>query len=249
MVQNHLFQLMSLVALEPPSSMDADALRDRRADVLRAVRRWTPQEFRRHAVAAQYEGYLGEPGVAPGSRTPTFAAMRLYIDNWRWQGVPFSLRSGKGLARKVSEIVIPFKSPPLAMFPRANQRIAPNLLSICIQPDEGVHLRIDTKTPDAGFVAEPVDMEFHYNRRHGAVELPDAYERLLEDAMDGDASLFIRSDQIEQAWNIVDPLLQCWADPESGEIESYSIGSWGPPSADRLLADDGNHWRSICGSH
>ncbi len=249
MVQNHLLQLMCLVALEPPSAMDADALRNRRADVLHAVRRWTPHEFRQHAVAAQYEGYLDEPGVDSRSRTPTFAAMRLYIDNWRWQGVPFYLRSGKSLARKVSEIVIQFKSPPLSMFPRANQQFAPNLLSICIQPDEGVHLRFDTKTPDAGLIAEPVDMEFHYDRLQGAVELPDAYERLLEDAMEGDASLFIRADQIEQSWNIVDPLLQCWADPESGEFESYPPGTWGPRGADRLLAADGRQWRSICGGH
>ena len=247
MVQNHLFQLMCLVAMEPPSSMDSDALRDRRADVLRAVRRWSPHEFRRHAVAAQYEGYLSEPGVAENSRTPTYAAMRLYIDNWRWQGVPFYLRSGKGLAKKLSEIVIQFKAPPLSMFRRIGQRFAPNFLSVCVQPDEGIHLRFDTKTPDAGLLTEPVDMQFHYNKRHGAVELPDAYERLLEDAMDGDGSLFIRADQIEQAWNIVDPLLQCWADPGSGEIETYPRGSWGPRGADRLLSRDSFQWRSICG--
>ena len=247
MVQNHLLQLMCLVALEPPSSMDADALRDRRADVLRAVRRWTPHEFREHAVAAQYEGYLDEPGVASGSRTPTYAAMRLYIDNWRWQGVPFYLRSGKNLARKVSDIVIQFKSPPLSMFRRASQWFAPNLLAICIQPDEGIHLRFDTKTPDAGLITEAVDMEFHYGSRQGAVDMPDAYERLLEDAMQGDAGLFIRADQIEQAWNIVDPLLRCWADPGAGPVETYPRGSWGPQGADRLLARDGFQWRPICG--
>ena len=246
MVQNHLLQLMCLVALEPPSSMDANALRERRADVLRAVRRWTPHEFRRHAVAGQYEGYLDEQGVAPDSRTPTYAAMRLYVDNWRWQGVPFYLRSGKALAEKVSEIVIQFKSPPLSMFPRSEEGVPPNVLAICIQPNEGMHLSFDTKTPDAGLVVEPVDMEFHYARSLPGEELQDAYERLLEDAMEGDASLFMRSDQIEQAWNIVDPLLQCWADPGSGGIEAYPRGSWGPPSGDALLAADGFHWRHLC---
>lgn len=250
MVQNHLLQLLCLVAMEPPSSVDADAVRERKADVLRAVRRWSPHEFREHAAAAQYEGYRGEPGVAPSSRTPTYAAMRLYIDNWRWQGTPFYLRSGKALAAKASEIVVQFQRPPLSMFPRSGDLdIAPNLLSICIQPDEGIHLRIDAKTPDAGFVAEPVDLQFHYRDRREATELPEAYERLIEDAIAGDQGLFIRADQTEEAWSIVDPLLRCWEAPDAGALESYPRGSWGPPGADRLLSGDGAAWHSLCGQH
>jgi glucose-6-phosphate 1-dehydrogenase len=250
MVQNHLLQIMSLVAMEPPSVIDANALRDKKAEVLRSVRRWSPQEFREHAVAAQYEGYLDEPGVAEGSRTLTYAALRLYIDNWRWQGVPFYLRSGKALAEKVSEIVIQFKSPPLSMFPNVSGRsVAPNALSICIQPDEGVHLRFEAKVPDKGLATKPVDMSFHYDNAFGGQELPEAYERLLEDALGGDASLFIRADWIENAWNIVDPLLRCWADPASGLVQTYPVGSWGPQGAGDLLAQQGHVWQSLCGQH
>ena len=248
MVQNHLLQLLCMVAMEPPTSLDAYSIRDRKGDLLSAVRRWSPEEFREHAVAAQYEGYLDEPGVPPDSRTPTYAAMRLYVDNWRWEGVPFYLRSGKAMATKVSEIVIQFKSPPLSMFRRlGGQGFAPNLLSVCIQPDEGIHLQFDKKVPDSGFLTEEVDMEFHYRDRHDLSELPEAYERLLEDAMEGDAGLFIRADQIEEAWNIMDPLLQCWASVDPDGMRSYPQGSWGPGAADELLAQDGFRWRSLCG--
>ena len=250
MVQNHLLQLLCLIAMEPPSSVDAEAVRERKADVLRSVRRWSPHEFRDHAVAAAYAGYGDEPGVAPDSRTPTYAAMRLYVDNWRWQGTPFYLRSGKALAAKVSEIVVQFRHPPLSMFPRSGDLdVAPNLLSICVQPDEGIHLRIDMKTPDAGFVAEAVDLQFHYRDRRRSADLPEAYERLIEDAIAGDQGLFIRADQIEEAWRIVDPLLRCWEDPGAGALESYPRGSWGPPGADLLLRGDGAAWHALCGRH
>ena len=210
-----------MVALEPPSSMDADSLRDKKVEVLEAVRRWSREEFPKHAVGAQYEGYLGEEGVANDSRTPTYAAMRLYVDNWRWQGVPFYLRSGTATA---------------------------NALSVCIQPDEGFHLRFETKVPDQEMKTKPVDMDFHYQDEFTQA-LPEAYERLLEDAIEGDASLFIRGDQIEQAWNIVDPLLQCWADSTLGAVHSYDVGSWGPEAATALLAQDGYAWLNLCGQH
>ena len=249
MIQNHLMQLMCLVAMEPPESLAPESVRDRKGDLLRAVRRWNPEEFREHAVRAQYEGYRDEPGVAPGSVTPTYAALRLYVDNWRWQGVPFYLRSGKAMEAKVSEIIIQFKSPPLAMFERLGGKgFAPNILSICVQPDEGVHLQIDSKAVDAGFITHPVDLNFHYkDELRLGQELPEAYERLLEDAMEGDASLFIRADQIEEAWNIVDPLLKCWESPESVPPETYEQGTWGPSGSARLLREDGFLWQTLCG--
>ncbi|MEE8518447.1 MAG: glucose-6-phosphate dehydrogenase, partial [Dehalococcoidia bacterium] len=249
MVQNHLLQLLCMVALEPPSSMDADSLRDKKVEVLEAVRRWSREEFPKHAVGAQYEGYLSEEGVANDSRTPTYAAMRLYVDNWRWQGVPFYLRSGKAMADKVSEIVIQFKLPPLSMFHQGpGDLVTANALSVCIQPDEGFHLRFETKVPDQEMKTKPVDMDFHYEDEFTQA-LPGAYERLLEDAIEGDASLFIRGDQIEQAWNIVDPLLQCWADSTLGAVHSYDVGSWGPEAATALLAQDGYAWLNLCGQH
>ena len=251
MIQNHLMQLLCLVAMEPPESLTADSVRDRKGDLLRAVRRWTSEEFREHAVRAQYEGYRDEPGVGPGSVTPTYAALRLYVDNWRWQGVPFYLRSGKAMEAKVSEIIIQFKSPPLSMFQRlGGSGFAPNILSICVQPDEGVHLQIDSKAVDAGFISHPVDLNFHYkNELRLGQELPEAYERLLEDAMQGDAGLFIRADQIEEAWNIVDPLLKCWESPEASAPETYAQGTWGPSGSAQLLAQDGFLWQTLCGGH
>ncbi|MCH7482541.1 MAG: glucose-6-phosphate dehydrogenase [Chloroflexi bacterium] len=248
MVQNHLLQLLCLVAMEPPSSQNAESLRSKRVEVLDAVRRWSPKEFAKNAVAGQYDGYLDERGVAPDSRTPTYAAMRLFIDNWRWQGVPFYLRSGKAMAGKRSEIAIQFKAPPLTIFAhQGSQDPAPNVLAMCVGPDGGFHLRFSTKVPDQAMLIESAHMEFHYRTSFAGHEIPEAYQRLLEDALAGDASLFIRSDQIAQAWSIVDPLLRCWADPASPKLERYATGSWGPAAADELLAQDGFAWQSLCG--
>ena len=248
MVQNHLLQLFCLVAMEPPTTPDPEALRSKRVEVLEAVRRWSPEEFAKNAVAGQYDGYLDERGVADGSRTPTYAAMRLFIDNWRWQGVPFYLRSGKAMAGKRSEIAIQFKAPPLTIFAHPDaQDPLPNVLSMCVGPDEGFHLRFSTKVPDESMLIRSEHMEFHYRESFAGQELPEAYQRLLEDALAGDASLFIRSDQIAQAWSIVDPLLTCWADPASPKLERYAAGSWGPDAADALLAQDGFVWDSLCG--
>ncbi|MCI0821705.1 MAG: glucose-6-phosphate dehydrogenase [Chloroflexi bacterium] len=248
MVQNHLLQLLCLVAMEPPSSPDPEALRTKKVEVLEAVRRWSPEEFAANAVAGQYEGYLDEKGVAEDSRTPTYAAMRLFIDNWRWQGVPFYLRSGKAMAGKRSEIAIHFKAPPLTLFAQPEGHVhAPNVLAMCVGPDEGFHLRFSSKVPDAGMLIEPEHMEFHYRTSYAGHEIPEAYQRLLEDALAGDASLFIRGDQIAHAWSIVDPLLKRLADPASPKPEAYAAGSWGPAAADDLLARDGFAWDSLCG--
>lgn len=247
MVQNHLLQLLAMVALEPPSTMDAESLRNKKIEALHAVRRCTPEEAARNVVAGQYRGYLGEPGVPPGSRTPTYAALRLYLDNWRWQGVPFYLRTGKALVAKVSEIIIQFRCPPHVMFSLPQgQDLRQNTLTLCLQPDEGMHLSFQVKSPDLGMRVEPMEMEFHYRSGFRQQELPEAYERLLQDALEGDAALFIRNDHIEEAWRIVDPLLQAWEDGAASPLP-YEPGSWGPEAADALLASDGRGWLVGCG--
>ncbi len=244
MIQNHLLQVLSIVAMEPPVSMDAESLRNKKAEVLQAVRRWTPSEAAIHAARGQYRGYRGEPGVPDGSTTSTYAALRLHVDNWRWQGVPFYLRSGKALAEKVSEVVIEFRRPPHHLFADGISReLNPNMLSILIEPDEGVHLDFEVKVPDRGMDMEPMSMEFHYESAFDGQTIPEAYQRLLQDALDGDASLFIRSDQIEEAWSIVDPLIAAWEDPyPDSPLHPYEPGSHGPEAADLLLAADGRKW-------
>lgn len=248
MVQNHLLQLLTMVAMEPPNAMDADSLRNHKIEVLRAIRCWGPEEAGRNTVLGQYRGYLDEPGVAPNSPTPTFAAMRLYVDNWRWQGVPFYLRTGKSMAGKLTEIVIQFKRPPHLMFSgTSGEELNPNSLAICLQPDEGVHLRFGVKVPDQGMVMDSKDMSFHYDSAFRDQEIPEAYERLLQDALEGDASLFIRSDHIEQAWRIVEPLLQTQNRAGHQRPHLYDPNSWGPAAADRLLAENGHRWLGVCG--
>ncbi len=246
MFQNHLLQLLSLVAMEAPASFDADALRNEKVKALSAVRLLSPEEVLDHLVVGQYEGYLDIPEVEDGSRTPTYAALSLYLDNWRWQGVPFYLRSGKGLKEKMTEIVIGFKSPPHVMFPlQVGEQIHPNVISMCIQPDEGIHLRFEAKVPDTQADMRSVDMDFHYKESFGEVMIPEAYERLLMNAINGDAALFTRADGIEAAWRIVDPLLQVC---ESGRIPTakYKKGSWGPVEADELMAREGRAWQFGC---
>ncbi len=243
MFQNHLLQLLALVAMEPPASFNADALRNEKVKVLSAVRPVAPGDVMR----AQYEGYCDLKGVAPGSRTPTFAALKLYVDNWRWQGVPFYLRSGKALARKTSEIVVEFKCPPQVMFERpTDECFPPNVLSLCIQPDEGIHLQFEAKVPGSQQDTRSVDMEFHYRSSFGGGKLPDAYERLLLDALLGDASLFTRSDEIEAAWRLIDPLLEEQQREEPPAVICYAPGSMGPVESDDFLARDGRLWRQGC---
>lgn len=246
MFQNHLLQLFTLVAMEPPASFEANLLRNEKVKVLSAARPIVLSD----SLLAQYRGYLQTPGVAPDSRTPTYAALKIYVDNWRWHGVPFYLRSGKALAKKTSEIVIEFQCPPHFMFERPEDReFTSNILSICIQPDEGIHLKFETKLPDSDQETRSVDMEFHYRSSFGPGTLPDAYERLLLDALNGDASLFARSDEIELAWKLIDPVVQGWEAPGAPDLVPYAPGTFGPDEADALLARDGRAWRMRCGVH
>ena len=240
MVQNHVLQLLSLIAMEPPSAFDADALRNEKVKVLQAVRAVKLDD----TVRAQYEDYRAAAGVAADSQTPTYAALKLFIDNWRWKDIPFYLRSGKALRSKTTQVNIQFKRPPNSIFElNESGDFSRNMLSICIQPDEGFHLTIQAKIPDQQ-IAKSVDMELHYENAFIADNLPDAYERLILDAINGDAALFIRSDEIESAWKIVDPIIEGWA--ESGAMQSYAKGSWGPAAADELLARDEHVWRISC---
>ena len=250
MVQNHLLQLLTMVAMEPPSALDADSLRNHKVEVLRSIRRWSPAETAQNVAFGQYKGYLSEKGVAPDSATATYAALRLYVDNWRWQGVPFYLRTGKSMAEKVTEILIQFRRPPHMMFAASpGQYPSPNILSLCVQPDEGVHLRFGVKVPDQGMLMELQNMEFHYQSAFKDQAIPEAYERLLQDALEGDASLFIRSDHIEEAWRIVGPLLQGQENSGMPPPQEYEPGSWGPPAADRLLAQGDHVWQRVCAVH
>jgi glucose-6-phosphate 1-dehydrogenase len=244
MFQNHLMQLLTLTAMEPPALFEADALRDEKVKVLRTVR------TDRHCTRAQYEGYLAEEGVAPDSQTPTYAALTLFVDNWRWQGIPFFLRSGKNLATKTTEIAIQFKEVPHLLFPgQAGSQMTPNILSLCLQPDEGIHLRFEAKEPGAGMSTRSVNMDFHYEEDFGAEALPEAYERLLLDAIQGDASLFARADEIELAWGIIDRIHERWQAPDAPPMAAYEPGSWGPTKADELLVGRGWTWLRDCGGH
>ncbi len=246
MFQNHLLQLLALAAMEPPASLNADAIRNEKVKVLGAIRPISPAD----TIRAQYEGYCSASGVAPDSQTPTYAALKLHIDNWRWKGVPFYLRSGKALAEKSSEITIRFQAPPDIMFNlAAAEGFTPNTLSICVQPDEGIHLKFETKVPDSANESRSVEMDFHYRDSFRDKVLPDAYERLLLDALKNDASLFARSDGIETAWRLIDPILQGWASPEAPPLATYEPGSWGPRAADELLARAGHQWQMGCGRH
>ena len=247
MFQSHLLQILAVVAMEPPSTFEADTLRNEKLKVLESVRRIPPQYAPAHAVQGQYDGYLDEPGVPPDSRTPTYAALRLDIDNWRWQGVPFYLRSGKALTNKRTEVLIQFRRPPHLIFPQGRSGdLTSNTLSICLQPNEGVHLEFQAKTPDSALDLRPVNLEFHYEDSFGGQEIPDAYERLLLDALNGDASLFIRSDEIEQSWSIIDPLIQGLNHPATRPPEIYDPQTEGPYAADDFLARDGRAWLGKC---
>jgi glucose-6-phosphate 1-dehydrogenase len=245
MFQNHLLQLLALTAMEPPASFGADAIRDEKFRVYRSIHPIRLADTAR----GQYDGFCDTPGVAPGSQTPTFAAMKLWIDNPRWRGVPFYLRSGKALAEKRSEIIVEFRQAPFRVFDLEGcKECSPNVLSICIQPDEGIHLSVDAKLPDSSREIRTVDMNFHYRTSFGG-DLPDAYERLLLDALKGDASLFTRSDSIERCWRLVDPVIQGWERGSAPPLLSYPRGSWGPPAAEDLIGRDGRVWHKVCFDH
>ncbi|MFA7464986.1 MAG: hypothetical protein WCY54_08015, partial [Syntrophales bacterium] len=239
MVQNHLFQLMTLMAMEPPVVLNDRSLRDEKVKVLQAVRPLNAE----NCLLGQYRGYREEPDIPPDSNTPTLAVLRIYIDNWRWQGVPFYLMTGKGLKRRATEISLVFKRVPHLLFSRS--RLSPNHISLCIQPDEGIHLWFESKVPGAGMTSVPVDMVFSYSDHFESQVLPDAYERLLVDAIHGDASLFARGDEIELSWQILDPLI---SDIEVKKIPvlSYEKESWGPREADMFLARDFRTWHLDC---
>jgi glucose-6-phosphate 1-dehydrogenase len=241
MFQNHLLQLVSLVAMEPPVSFDASALRNEKVKVLSAIHPMKEEDVLRKTVLAQYKGYREEEGVDKDSRTPTFAAVRLQVDNWRWQGVPFYLRSGKSLKEKLSQVTIEFKEPPHLLFPNTESHLTPNMLVLYLQPDEGMHLRFEAKVPDTVSEMRSVDMEFHYEDSFGKTAIPEAYERLLLDVLTGDPSLFTRADEVETAWGIIDPIIRAW-DKQKESLPVYEPGTWGPAESDELLAKDKRKW-------
>ena len=250
MVQNHLLQLLTLVAMEPPSAMDADSLRNNKVEALRAIRRWDMAQAAQNSVLGQYRGYLDEAGVAPDSRTATYAALRLYIDNWRWQGVPFYLRTGKSMKEKVTEIAIQFRQPPHLMFAgETGETLSSNVLSLRLQPDEGVHLKFEVKAPGQGMGTRSEDLEFYYETAFKDQIIPEAYERLLQDALEGDTSLFIRNDHILEAWRIVEPLIKESEVAAAGSLQPYDVGSWGPEASKGLLSRQGHTWQETNGSH
>lgn len=250
MVQNHLMQLTALVAMEPPASFDADAVRNEKVKVLQSIRPIPAEGLKSCTVRAQYDGYLDAERVAPDSTTPTYAAIKFFIDNWRWRDVPFYLRSGKGLETKTTEIIIQFKKPPHLMFPIPDDyAIRSNYLAICLQPHEAIHLRFEAKVPDTDATMKSVIMDFEYEDFFDEATIPEAYERLLLEALEGDATLFTRSDGIEAAWTFIDGILQGWDTDNAPAVSAYEKGSWGPKEADILLENDGRKWRYECADH
>ena len=253
-VQNHLLQLLALVAMEPPATLGADALRDEKVKVLRAINQLDPAAIDADVVRGQYgpgwiagehvEGYRQEPEVNPESETETFVAMKLEIDDWRWSGVPFYLRTGKRLPKRATEIAIQFRDVPHRLFTEAQSNPQPNLLAIRIQPDEGIVLRFGSKVPGLGMDIRTVNMDFTYGSAF-STDAPEAYETLILDAMLGDASLFTRADEVEAAWTAVDPILDTWVDEGAPAFPNYESGSWGPPAAERLMERAGRRWRRI----
>jgi glucose-6-phosphate 1-dehydrogenase len=253
-LQNHLLQLLSLVAMEPPATFAADALRDEKLKVLRAIAPPTRQEVARDVVRGQYDkgwvagvpvkSFREEPEVDPESETETFVAARFEVDDWRWSGVPFYLRTGKRMAKRASEIAIQFRDVPHRLFEDANTDPQPNLLAIRVQPDEGILLRFGSKVPGLGLDIRPVTMDFTYGTAF-STDAPDAYETLILDAMLGDQSLFTRADEVEAAWSIVTPIHDGWLDLPAPAFPNYAAGSWGPDEADELIQRDGRHWRRL----
>ncbi|MFO0937703.1 MAG: glucose-6-phosphate dehydrogenase [Gemmataceae bacterium] len=244
MFQNHLLQVLSLVAMESPAKYAADTLRNEKLKVLDCIRVPSESEASSCVAVGQYEGYHSEPGVPATSKTPTFAAIRLNIDNGRWKNVPFYIRSGKGLKNRYSEIMIQFRCPPHLMFPLPPGEILEcNRMKIVLQPNEGITLNFQTKVPEVdGVGLRPRDLSFNYREAYKTSAMPEAYERLLLDAIQGDASLFIRSDEIERAWEIMDPILNAI---QNVQPDLYPVGSQGPASAEKLMENDGRKWQEI----
>lgn len=255
MVQNHLLQLFCLTAMDPPNAIDADSIRNEKVKVLQATRLADLNNLENASTRGQYKagwmagkpvpGYREEPGVDPNSTTPTFAALKLQVDNWRWQGVPFYLRTGKRMPKKVSEIAIQFRAVPLLIFQSVAHQANPNVLSLRIQPNEGISLRFEAKMPGSELRTRTVDMDFSYGSSFG-VATADAYHRLLLDCMLGDQTLFTRADEVEEAWRVVTPVLSAWdapADPSTMPL--YEAGTWEPAEAEWLINKDQRRWRRL----
>jgi glucose-6-phosphate 1-dehydrogenase len=253
MVQNHLLQVLSLVSMEPPVSLDAEAIRNEKVKLLKSIRAMEPEDVARQVVRGQYfagvvggqprAGYRQEPKVKPDSNVETFVALKLFIDNWRWSGIPFYLRTGKSLPASASEVRVQFRPTPRVLFAaECGQNLDANSLTLRLQPDEGISLRFNGKVPGQSLEVRPVRMHFSYDAEFGAYT-PEAYERLLLEAMAGDATLFIRRDEVETAWGIVDSIRSTWTGKPLNNREFYSAGTWGPVAADELLAQAGHVWR------
>lgn len=255
MIQNHLLQLLCLIAMETPISFSAEEVRNRKVDVLRAMRKFEHDEIRKLAVRGQYakgwiegdevEGYRKEPNVDPQSNTETFAAVKFFVDNWRWQGVPFYVRTGKRMHQTTSTIMIQFKDVPHCVFPiEASDNWQQNRLVISIQPEMSIRMQLQVKRPGLDMILNTVDMLFNYKGTYAKGE-PEAYETLLTDIMLGDQTLFMRADQVEAAWQILMPILNSWTSKESISFPNYHAGSWGPELAEALIAQDGFHWFTL----
>ena len=251
-VENHAMQLLCLTAMEPPISLAADAVRDEKVKVLRSLRPMERSLVRENVVRGQYglgvvrgeevPGYREEPDVAPDSRVETFVAMRVFVENWRWGGVPFYVRAGKRLPRRVTEIAVQFKKVPHTLFRAPDGGISPNVLTMRIQPDEGISLRFTSKEPGQHTILRDVAMDFRYGAAFGS-NTPEAYERLLLDAMRGEATLFTRRDEVEGQWEFIDRVFDAWAHDGNAPPPIYSAGTWGPEQADDMIAKDGRRWR------
>ena len=244
MVQNHLLQLLAVTTMEPPFSLEPDVVRDEKLEILQALRPLKGDDVDAHVVRGQYAGYLQEKGVAASSRTETFVALELHVENWRWAGVPFFLRTGKKLPKRASEISVEFKNvPPILFNARRDAPIEPNVLTMRIQPDEGFWFSIASKKPGPSLQIQSVRMDFTYREAFGGAT-PEAYERLLLDVMNGDPTLFMRRDAVEAAWRFVTPILDRWQE-DSRPLPTYAPGSWGPEEADKIINGRGRSWRPL----
>ncbi len=246
MFQNHLLQLMTIIAMEAPVRFNATMVRDEKVKVLQAVRSIEPHEFAECGVRGQYRGYLQEEGVPSDSQTETFAAMRLFIDNWRWRGVPFYLRSGKAMSCRTTQIVVQFREPPHLLFNDVGSASPDgNRLLIQVQPAEGLQIHFQSKEPEADMKMRTSELDFRFDKQ-GGQELPEAYQRLLQDAILGDASLFARSDEVENAWRIIDPIIAAWRGPSAPPLHSYEAGLWGPDQCSDWIQQQGRQWMDSC---
>jgi glucose-6-phosphate 1-dehydrogenase len=235
-----------ITAMEAPVRYEADSVRDEKVKVLQAIRPMQGEDVHRDTLRGQYQGYAETDGVRPGSHTATFAAIKLWIDNWRWQGVPFYLRSGKAMSCRTTQIVVQFREPPHMLFPDGPKSAAEsNRLVIQVQPAEGIQLHFETKVPDAGMKLRQTDLDFRYQREFRGM-IPEAYERLLLDALEGDASLFARADEVEAAWAICDPILDEWQRSGRPPLHIYEPALWGPEESTQWMAEQGRQWFDIC---